>query len=372
MTDSSRSLTAAPIRLSPKRVDRLYRGGALLERFRGVEAPRDGTRPEDWVGSVTQAYGSPPGTGISLAADGESLAELVRRDPRGMLGEEAAARNATTTGILVKLLDSAVRLPVHCHPTRDFAAAVLGSPFGKAEAWIVLATREIAGQPPPHVGIGFRDGVSRAELRRWIDEQDIDAMLAALDRVKVAAGDVVFVPPGRPHAIGAGVFMVEVQEPTDFSIVTETRDVPIAPEDAHLGLGWDRMIEAVVRTPLPGGVASLRGRATSSGSGRGPGRTDLRPREAAPYFRAERIEVRGRDAYPLSGGCSILVVVSGSGALYSPLGVEPMSRGTTVFVPAAAAPALEIEGNELEVIACRPPRPELLPRPLPDGRDRPG
>lgn len=372
MTDVTARLPIAPIRLAPNRIDRFYRGGALLERFRGAAAPRDGTRPEDWVGSVTQAYGSATGTGISRLADGSTIAELVRRDPVGMLGDDAAARNPTTTGVLVKLLDSVVRLPVHCHPTREFAASVLGSAFGKAEAWIILATRQVAGEPPPHVGIGFRDGVARRKLRRWIEEQNVDAMLAALDRHEVVAGDVVFVPPGRPHAIGAGVFMVEVQEPTDFSIVTETRGVPIEPEDAHLRLGWDRMIEAVERAPLAGGIEALRRSMPAGTPEQELSRVDLLPPEAAPFFRAERIEVRGRDTYPLSGGCSILIVVGGTGALRSPLGAEPLGSGDTIFVPAAAASALTIEGNGLVLIACRPPLPELLPRPLRDEAQPPG
>ena len=61
----------------------------------------------------------------------------------------------STTGLLVKLLDARERLPVHCHPTRQFARDVLGSPFGKAEAWIVVATRQVPGAEPPNVRVGF-------------------------------------------------------------------------------------------------------------------------------------------------------------------------------------------------------------------------
>jgi mannose-6-phosphate isomerase len=360
MTDAT-VRTRSPLRLGSNRINRFYRGGALLERFRGASAPSDGDRPEDWVGSVTKPWGSPAGTGLSALEDGTPLVDLLRDDPVGLLGAEAAARNPTTTGLLVKLLDSAIRLPIHCHPTRAFAGRVLGSSFGKAEAWIVLATRRIPGEPAPRVGIGFRDGVTRSQLHRWIEGQDAAAMLAALDTTEVAAGDVVFVPPGRPHAIGAGVFMVEVQEPTDFSIVTEIAGFPIDADDASLGLGWDTMLDAIDRAPLAGGIASLLRRSPEAGAGGPLHRTQLLPPEAAPFFRAERIRVEGRALFPDDGGCSVLVAASGAGTLIGPAGATDLTAGDTLFVPAAAAAALEIEGRALALIACRPPRPELLP-----------
>lgn len=55
------------------------------------------------------------------------------------------------------------------------------------------------------------------------------------------------VPAGVPHAIGAGVFLVELQEPSDLSVVAETGGFPIDPADASLGRGWDGMIDCFDR-----------------------------------------------------------------------------------------------------------------------------
>ena len=38
------------------------------------------------------------------------------------------------------------------------------------------------------------------------------------NRIRVAPGDVLFVPGGVPHAIGGGIFMVEIQEPSDLVV----------------------------------------------------------------------------------------------------------------------------------------------------------
>lgn len=222
-----------PERVLPTRVYRFYRGGALIDRLRG-EPERDGDHPEDWIGSVVAARNpgrDEPLAGLSRLASGPLLRDAIKQSPAawGM------------PNLLVKLLDPVERLPVHAHPDREFARVHLGSDYGKTEAWVIVATREESAD----VWLGLRDDVSREQYRAWIDTQDTHALLNSLHRLTVRAGDVVFVPAGVPHAIGPGALIVELQEPTDFSIVCEWDGFPIAAEDAHLGLGWDTAIEAL-------------------------------------------------------------------------------------------------------------------------------
>jgi mannose-6-phosphate isomerase len=217
-------------RVTPTRVYRFYRGGALIDRLRG-EPGQDTELPEDWIGSIVEARNPGQEDGLSRLADGRLLRDAIAADP-AYWGEPR---------VLVKLLDSSERLPVHAHPGRPFAREHLGSPYGKTEAWVVVATRG----DDADVWLGLRDGVERDAYRRWIDAQDTDALLDSLNRLTVRAGDVVYVPAGVPHAIGAGVLILEVQEPTDFSILCEWRGFPVEPEKAHLGLGWDRALEAL-------------------------------------------------------------------------------------------------------------------------------
>ena len=145
-----------PWSLLPNRVSRFYRGGLLIDTFQGAVDPRDGDLPEDWIGSATRAW-TPPGAaptdeGLGTAEiPGEAgrVAELLAADPTAVAGAPLATTG--TSGILVKLLDAGIRLPVHAHPTRDFARRHLGSVFGKAEAWIVLATRQIEDSSPARI-----------------------------------------------------------------------------------------------------------------------------------------------------------------------------------------------------------------------------
>lgn len=309
-------------RLLPTRVYRFYRGGALIGRLRG-EPEEDGFFPEDWIGSVTLARNpgrDDPEEGLTRLADGRLLRDAVEVDPVAWLGEEHVARYGTSTGLLVKLLDSAERLPVHAHPDRAFAREAFDSPFGKTEAWIVLDTRDDEAE----VWVGLREPVEPALYLEWIEKQDVDRLLSSLNRISVRAGDVVYVPAGIPHALGAGVLIAELQEPTDFSLLCEWRGFPVHADDSHLGLGWDVAVHALdlrVHEPLRG-----------------------LPDEASSFFWADRlVEASGRFA--------VLLVVDGNGTIDG----APARRGAAFAVPAAAE-QIRVEGD-VKVLRCLAPDP---------------
>jgi mannose-6-phosphate isomerase len=353
-----------PWRLHPNRVPRVYQGGLLLDRFRGAAEGRDTNEPEDWVGSATRAWtppDAPPSEeGLAWAeVDGERrrVLELLHEDPGAVAGRAIAGTGSDadpTTGVLVKLLDAGVRLPVHAHPSRDFAARHLASPYGKAEAWIVLATRDIPGQPPAHVRLGFRRDVRREELRRWIADGATDALLDAMLPRATQAGDVWFVPPGVPHAIGAGILILEVQEPTDFSIVLETRDVPIGADDAHLRLGWDLAIDAIDRQAVRDDAASGLRSTWQPGVAPPGDRQELLPRAAGPFFRAERIVASGDAAIAFEERFLVGVVTAGRGTMATAGGELEVETGDAFAVPAAAVGGLRLStADRFEAIVCQ-------------------
>jgi mannose-6-phosphate isomerase len=311
-------------RLSPTPVHRFYRGGALIDALRG-EAGEDGTLPEDWVGSTTPAHNpgrDDPDEGLSRLADGRLLRDAVAGDPVGWLGAEHVTRFGASTALLVKLLDAAERLPVHAHPDREFARRRLDSPFGKTEAWFVLRTRGEGAE----VWVGLREPVERERYLEWIESQDVGSLLGSLNRLAVRAGDVVYVPAGVPHALGEGVLIAEVQEPTDFSLLCEWDGFPIAPEDSHLGLGWDVAVEALdLGAHEP--IRSL-------------------PAEAAAFFGVdERADAAGRFA--------ILLVVESTGKIG-----QGAARAGDAFAVPASAEELRVEGD-LRVLRFLAPEPAL-------------
>jgi mannose-6-phosphate isomerase len=326
-----------PWHLLPNRVSRFYRGGLLLDRFRGAPDPRDTDRPEDWVGSATRAW-TPPGAAISDEGLGDAeVAGVTRR----------VVDVVPAPGVLVKLLDAGNRLPVHAHPSRAFAAEHLGSSFGKAEAWVILATRQLPGEPPPNLRLGFRRDIARDELRRWIDDQDSDALLDALHERPARAGDAWFVPAGIPHAIGAGSLILEVQEPTDFSIVLERRGFPVAADDAHVGLGWDVAIDAIDRRGWSDDeLDGLRSHAAADGSLLAPA--------SAPFFSVERVRVAGERRLELRRRFVVGIVTEGAGTIHAAGGEIEVGSGEGFAIPATAASSIDVASttDAVELLLC--------------------
>src|SRR4051812_28428058 len=220
-----------PVVLPPNGIRRFYRGGPAIAALRG-KAPPEGRVPEDWVGSTTEAFGE-PGVGLSALPDGTLLRDAIAADPAGWLGVEHVERWGPDPVLLVKLLDAGERLPVHAHPAGPFARERLGTRFGKTESWIVIGG-EGEGR------LGWPDGVAAATVRGGVAAQDGAAMLAALREAPVPPGDAVFVPAGVAHAIGQGLLIVELQEPSDMSVLVEWQGHGVSGEgEATLGLGWE-------------------------------------------------------------------------------------------------------------------------------------
>ncbi len=333
-----------PFVLPPNYVTQSYTSGGASARFRGID-PALQPSPEDWIGSVTTRWGLAP-AGLTRLSDGRLLASAIEEDPEGFLGPEHVSQFGNDPGLLVKLLDAAERLFIHAHPDDAFASRHLGCAHGKTEAWIVLAT---VGEG--EVFAGFTRPVSPDELARWVAEQAVAEMLASLHRIAVRAGTAMLVPAGVPHAVGAGVLILELQQPTDFSIMLERR----SPDSGDLGLGWDLALQAVDRRAWSEArLAELVGPGTST-AGR------VLPEIADPFFRAD--VVRGTPATRLEPGFAVAVGVDGSGELSGEFseGPVPVGRGTTLLVPYGAG-AVTVSGA-VEVVLCRPAAPGGEPRP---------
>jgi mannose-6-phosphate isomerase len=327
-----------PLRLPANQLHRFYRGGQEIARFRGLPHT-DAYAPEDWIGATNTIHGEPE-LGLSRLENGQLLRDAVAADPEGFLGP-----NRTETSLLVKLLDTGQRLPVHIHPDRTFAREHLGSPYGKTEAWVIVQTRN-----EPLVWLGFRDQVDEATLANWVESQDAATMLAELNKFAVTPGDVVFVPAGVPHAIGGGILMVELQEPTDFSILLEWEGYAIdGLRDGHLGLGFETALRAVDRSAWTPDQLTAAVVHIDKGE-----RIPLLPPEAAPFFAGERLRPAPR--LELEQAFAILIVLSGFGRIDSTGGGLDLRRGQTLVVPFSAGPT--VISGQIDVIRCLPAAPQ--------------
>ena len=315
--------------------DRFYRGGRKITDFRG-DPPAGDREPEDWVASTTALAGE-ESLGVTVLPDGRPLPEAIKEQPDAWLGRAHVDRFGVDTRLLVKLLDAGQRLPVHAHPDVSFASRHLGRAHGKAEAWYIVDGGEVY--------LGLTEDVSPDRLLSLVRNQDVDELLGMLHLVEVQPGDVVYVPPGVLHAIGAGVFIVEVQEPEDLSILLDWRDFELDGErDGHLGLGFDLALEAVERRSRS--VQEIRELVTSAGFG-----PSVLPPAADPYFVLERALVDGEA--DLDPGFTVLVMLTGEAEIHNGPG---LATGSTAVAPNAFG-RLILRGRG-EILACRPPRPQ--------------
>ena len=327
-----------PIVLGPNMPAMFYRGDGRIDRLRGTSG--HGDRPEDWIASVTARFGTET-DGMTRLPDGTLLAEAVASDPEAWLGAAHVATYGTDTGLLVKLLNAGQRLPVHVHPDRSFAAEHLARPHGKTEAWIVLEA-----DPDAAVYLGFSRDVEAAELTGWARDQDVEAMLAVTNRVPVTPGDTVLCPAGTPHAISAGILVVELQEPADLSIMLEwsTFSLPESDRDARSAAGRGASVHRPARLPAGAAqgtarpVAEQRGRLAAAGRSR-----PVLPRRTRRHAGEPN----------LSQSYSVLVVTAGGGRLATEDGSSLMiGRGSTVVIPHSAGPA--VLSGSIEGVRCMP------------------
>lgn len=349
-----------PICMPPNVFPHFYRGGGRLAALRGF-APASEFEPEDWLAATVHRAGAPD-IGPSRLADGTLFADVVAADPAGWLGDPTGGPNGPAdTGILVKLLDAEQRLPVHVHPDRSFAGRHLHSCYGKTESWFVLAAEGTS----PSFWLGFADDVDPAELAAATEAQDSEWMLSRMNRIPAVPGMGLLVPAGTAHAIGAGVFVIEAQEPTDLSILLEWSITTCAREDAHLDLGFAVALTAVDHRRLsPQALRGLIRNADPNWVGGDPLR--LLPAAADDFFTVQLLAPPMGATVAATPGFAVAIVTDGDGTLRGDAGELAVSRGQVLAVPAAFGP-WSVTGAA-RIVQCLPgrrsrqgPQPEPAP-----------
>ncbi|MFC1581933.1 class I mannose-6-phosphate isomerase [Planctomycetota bacterium] len=348
-----------PLKLIPNRVWRLYTGGALLDRFQGKAEEKDDVFPEEWVGSTTDAVNEGrdiPHEGLSFCRLGDQkvlLRTLLEEQPEAMLGTRHAERLGSSAGYLVKLLDSAIRLPIQAHPDRAFSEKHLDSSYGKTESWIILDTRTIDGVKP-YVLFGFRPGVTREHFADCYHRQDVEGMIACHNRVEVKAGDIFIIPGGVPHAIGSGVFLVEVQEPTDFVFQLDKKGPcwDLSPFQVHMDLGDELMFDGFHfgdQDVLGEWHHHLDFNQMACGT------HELLPAGIRTFFNAVLVKTDTSLVRPIAN-MIIGICTRGAGTVRSDTGEISISQGETFCLPASLGKCEYIPtGGTLEVIETYPP-----------------
>ncbi|MEG1585923.1 MAG: type I phosphomannose isomerase catalytic subunit [Bacteroidales bacterium] len=140
------------------------------------------------------------------ALSGKNLHELIVENGAALMGQHVYDRFGNQFPLLVKFIDACNDLSIQVHPD-DALAEERHQSFGKTEMWYVINAREGAG-----LYSGFSTQITPEE---YVERVKKNTFMDVLQRYEVKSGDVFFLPAGRVHAIGSGLFVAEIQQTSD-------------------------------------------------------------------------------------------------------------------------------------------------------------
>ncbi|HTS19896.1 MAG TPA: hypothetical protein VMP11_20135 [Verrucomicrobiae bacterium] len=184
-------------------------------------------------------------------------------------------------------------------------------------------------------------------------------MLACFDPIPVQSGDCVVVPAGVPHAIGAGIFMIELQEPSDWVVRCEARngDLVLAEAQRYMGLELDACLDvfdyaAYTLTAVREHFQQRPGIVTQTATFTEEQVIDP---SFGEFFRLRR--VRGTGSARWQGDeIMVMIVTKGEGTLVSDAGEQPIRHGETWLLPGCVPEwRWEAQTADWEVLLAQPP-----------------
>ena len=188
-----------PFTFAPHFKERVW-GGRNLQRLYGKALP-----PGQVIGESWEITDRPEG--VSVIANGplagKTLRWLMENHAGSLLGGNRA--DMKTFPLLVKILDAQDKLSLQVHPPAAKAKELNGDP--KTEMWFIADAT-----PTADLFVGLKRGVTRADFERKVADGSV---AECFHHIPVKAGDTMFLPSGRVHAIGAGNVIFEIQQNSD-------------------------------------------------------------------------------------------------------------------------------------------------------------
>jgi len=189
-----------PLTFHPISKERVW-GGREMERLFGKKLPAGKLIGESW--EISDRPGD-----VSVIANGplagKNLRWLMENHRAELLGNVKPATGDRFPW-LCKILDAREKLSLQVHPPAGKAAELGGEP--KTEMWFIADAA-----PGAELFVGLKRGVTRAEFEGKIQTGEV---AECFHRVPVRAGDAMFLPGGRVHAIGTGIVIFEIQQNSD-------------------------------------------------------------------------------------------------------------------------------------------------------------
>ena len=137
---------------------------------------------------------------------GHTLNQVIREYKGRLLGIRVYEKFENQFPLLIKFIDANDDLSIQVHPEDELAWKRHKS-FGKTEMWYIIQADENA-----ELIAGFNKEMNK---NLYMDHFHNGTLIDVLNREKVKAGDVFFIPAGRIHTIGKGLLLAEIQQSSD-------------------------------------------------------------------------------------------------------------------------------------------------------------
>lgn len=141
---------------------------------------------------------------------GLTLNQLVAELKDQLVGKENYERFGNEFPLLIKFIDARQNLSIQVHPD-DETAHRHGKERGKTEMWYCVDVQKCKSAHS-YLYNGLKMRITPDTYKEMVEK---DTITEALARYEVFEGDVFFIPAGRIHAIGAGCFVLEIQQTSD-------------------------------------------------------------------------------------------------------------------------------------------------------------
>lgn len=231
-----------PMTFEPVYHEKLW-GGRRLETLFQRKLP-SGRIGESW-----DVAAHPNGMSIVNrgSLQGSTLAQVAAEYPDELYGTSALVPERFP--LLVKIIDAQQALSVQVHPDDAYGREHEQGEYGKTEAWYVLHA-----EPGATVVYGLHPDVTKESFRRLVESGRTEE---GLREIPVQAGDILHIPAGLVHALGAGVVVAEVQQNSDtvYRVFDWNRvDDSGQPRELHV----DKAFDVINFTMQPQPLKSLR------------------------------------------------------------------------------------------------------------------
>jgi len=302
-------------------------GGSRIAEFKHEKTQQDNIG-ESWELSPVPGHESVVDEGEFA---GKTLCELAEAFGAELVGKKTIDNYNGKFPLLIKFIDSCRDLSVQVHPDNALARAKHNS-AGKTEMWYAIAPT-----PDAYLYDGFSRPMDKSSFVSAIEDKTIINCLA---KHNVREGDVFYLPAGRVHAIGAGNFVLEIQQASDVTYRIydyDRRDLQGNLRQLHI----EDAIEAIKfddTTPETLNVQAKNG--------------EIQTLADCPFFNTSLIGVEGNFKLNLDKNLSFTIIINTDGdvVLTAPDNkTTSLPQGRTALIP-ASMPFVNLSGNGKVVI----------------------